>query len=88
MTDLALPPIFEPEKAVYYHNWLYSVVPVGIATYWNTLDNQSVQYPLLPFLTGYCRNCGRAFSKKIPFDPSGYYLESAMDVRKEGCIGG
>ncbi len=86
MTDLALPPIFSPEKVVYYHNWLYSVVPVGVRTsVWNSVGTEEVIYPLVPFLTGYCRNCGRAFSKLIPFDTS-YYVETPMNVPKEGCL--
>jgi len=83
---------------VFLHNWLYSVVPVGIeqinhdhreypSGQGGTLSIYAAdrQYPLAAYLTGYCRNCGKAFSEPIPHGYS--YVESQMNVNKFGCIG-
>lgn len=67
-------------KQIFYHNWLYSVVPAR-ASEWQTPDNYP---PIDIYLTGYCRNCGRAFSSPIPYGDS--YMEAPMNVQREGCI--
>lgn len=77
---------------VYLHNWLYSVVPVGTKetdSVWknNGTDYENVvNYPLGAYLTGYCRNCGKAFSELIPSNPYSY-TETQMHVNKFGCVG-
>jgi len=77
------------------HNWLYSVVPVAVKqtdTAWQyessgaSTSITQIDYPLFPYLTGYCRNCGRAFSQRIPSSDYGY-IETQMSVAKFGCVG-
>lgn len=64
----------KPED-VWYHNWLYSVVPASVGdTY------------LYPFLSGYCKNCRKAFTIRLNVDESpGYYSEMELDIPREGC---
>lgn len=84
----------------FMHNWLYSVVPVSerIAEYKTKtipvnsayevvreVHNQEISYPLGAYLTGYCRNCRRAFSQPIPCD-AGKYVETQMDIPVFGCV--
>lgn len=76
-----------PEEQVWYHNWLYSVVPISERREdWGLSDKPQpiINYPLYAYLTGYCRNCNKAFSKRI--DTLGYYSETDMEVPKEGCV--
>jgi hypothetical protein len=69
-----------PEAAVEWrHQWLYSMIPVGI--------RHGNNYPLIPYLTGYCRNCGKGFSQRINFLETGGYNETIMNVPQTGCIG-
>lgn len=82
-----------PEAAVEWrHQWLYSMIPVGIGlpTWAYGSDNSAVsttEYPLQPYLTGYCRNCGKGFSQKINYLDTGGYVETIMDVPQTGCVG-
>lgn len=95
MTDRAdLPPFMAgnvekdiQEEPVFLHNWLYSVVPSS--KYYNhyTSDKPEVDFPFYAFLVGYCRNCGKAFSQEVPTLQSGAYLETQLQVAKEGCVG-
>lgn len=65
-----------PEAApVWRHMWLYSMLPLGDGAGW-----------LEGYLTGYCKNCGRAFSQLIPTDKDGAYIETAMDIPQDGCL--
>lgn len=67
-------------KQIFYHNWLYSVVPARMSGW--QVPNNTAQIDI--YLTGYCRNCGRAFSAPIQYGSE--YLETTMNVKKEGCI--
>lgn len=70
--------IEEPQKE-YFHNWLYSVVPIFPS-------------PDIPWaggvalLTGYCRICDQVFSKNIPWNISTTPLITKMNIPKVGCI--
>lgn len=85
------------EDANYAHNWLYSVVPIGILqkesfykeypsgqggtlSVWET----QLDYPLAAYLTGFCRECRKAFSHPIPHEYG--YLETQMEVPYYGCV--
>lgn len=71
---------------IFLHNWLYSVVPARVgqdAVY--TGANYALTPSLEIYLAGYCRNCGRAFSQPIPY--GGYYIETNLNIPKEGCVG-
>lgn len=77
------------------HQWLYSVVPVSRkfeSWSYNSdgTNNTSIEFPLVPFLTGFCRVCGKAFSQEIPmegeyYNNTGKYLETIMDIPQWGC---
>lgn len=71
---------------IFYHNWLYSVVPVASRVEdWDN-NKSTVHYPLKAYLTGYCRNCNNAFSVLIPSDPYAIKV-TRMGVPKDGCVG-
>lgn len=74
------------QEPVYLHNWLYSVVPVSVRVEEWRADTIQVDYPLFAYLTGYCRNCNRAFSMQIPTNGYSGYVETQMDIPKEGCV--
>lgn len=73
------------------HNWLYSVVPVSEQKIDSTINPYNgygmykTNYPLGAYLTGYCRNCRRAFSQPIPCDSS-KYVETQMSIPIYGCV--
>jgi hypothetical protein len=75
------------EEPVFYHNWLYSVVPVDVPLSGHYEDGIYVpDYSMTPYLTGYCRNCNRVFSVPIPTNDVGY-REHHVGVEKTGCVG-
>jgi len=75
-------------KPNWRHQWLYSVIPIGRKTeaWYNSPTTPQIDYPLVAFLTGFCRNCGRAFSQEIPVNDFGYYRETAMSIPQDGCL--
>ncbi len=73
---------------VYYHNWLYSVVPVGkLEQVWHTgaIDGYKPEYPLAAALSGYCRNCNQAFS--IFLNTTDTPILQDVAIPKDGCVG-
>lgn len=77
------------EEVNYVHNWLYSVVPVGVRQSVIQRDNTGFQYektefPLAAYLTGFCRECRKAFSIQIPHGRE--YVETQMQVPVYGCV--
>ena len=67
------------EEQVYFHNWLYSVVPAQL--------NSSHQGLLQIFLAGFCKNCTNVFSVEIPIGTNGDYRQTHVNVIKTGCVG-
>lgn len=61
---------------IWKHQWLYSAVPVSLGE----------SSRLGAYLTGFCRNCGRAFSQRIPTSYNTNYNETIMGVPQYGCV--
>ena len=70
------------------HNWLYSVVPVGVERtvrdYGGGVTTEKMKFPLVAYLTGFCRECRKAFSAPIPNGHT--YVETQMEVPVYGCV--
>lgn len=76
----------EPVKSevIFYHNWLYSVVPARKGTIGYDFETYKEEPGLNIYLAGFCRNCGKGFT--APFDFGESYIETIMNVKKEGCV--
>lgn len=73
-------------KPEWRHQWLYSAIPVSEEYVWWQNGMEQKDFLLQPFLTGYCRNCGKAFSQKIQHNSWGY-SETIMNIPQTGCVG-
>lgn len=82
--DSALP---KESGDIWYHNWLYSVVPGDTAVWDFSGGNYDLQNFMGIFLAGYCRNCNRAFTVRLETEQTpGLYKEQQLDIAKEGCV--
>lgn len=83
--EIKFPDKKEPPKEInWVHNWMYSFLPIGErADAWNG-NSVTPFYPLVGYLVGYCKNCRKAFSEKIPTD--GDYIEYKTNVPFYGCV--
>lgn len=70
-----------PQEPVFYHNWLYSVVPGNYYSFHEHKEKENA-----PILTGYCRNCNQYFTKVLEVNSYDIYVAPA-NVPKEGCVG-
>jgi len=60
----------------YRHNWMYSVVPASASNeYWGI------------YLSGYCRNCQKAFTVRLPQDTTPTFVTVAqLAIPRWGCV--